>query len=97
MTSSEWGSLAAFEPQDPRHNRKLYGVSGNSFIAAVEFGPTVHAKVLTCGGESGDPLSVHFTDQAEMYRHGQFRDALLTRDDVLAHAASRYHPGNPTQ
>jgi acyl-homoserine-lactone acylase len=94
MTSSEWGSLAAFEPQDPRHNRKQYGVSGNSFIAAVEFGPTVHAKVLTCGGESGDPRSVHFTDQAELYRHGQFRDALLTRDDVLAHAASRYHPGD---
>jgi hypothetical protein len=28
-----------------------------------------------------------------MYRHGQFRDALLTREDVLAHAARRYHPG----
>ena len=94
MTSSEWGSLAAFEPQDPRRNRKLYGVSGNSFIAAVEFGPTVRAKVLTCGGESGDPLSTHFTDQAELYRHGQFRDALLTRDEVLAHAAARYHPGD---
>jgi acyl-homoserine-lactone acylase len=94
MTSSEWGALAAFEPQDPRRNRKLYGVSGNSFIAAVEFGPAVRAKVLTCGGESGDPLSAHFTDQAEMYRHGQFRDALLRRDEVLAHAAARYHPGD---
>ncbi|MGH8253099.1 MAG: penicillin acylase family protein [Steroidobacteraceae bacterium] len=94
MTSSEWGSLAAFEPQDPRRNQKLYGVSGNSFIAAVEFGPSVRAKVLTCGGESGDPASAHFTDQADMYRHGQFRDALLTRDEVLAHAAARYHPGD---
>jgi acyl-homoserine-lactone acylase len=95
MTSSAWGALAAFEPQEPRRNRKLYGVSGNSFIAAVEFGPTVHAKVLSCGGESGDPASPHFTDQADLYRHGRFRDALLTREEVIAHAAARYHPGDP--
>jgi len=94
MTSSQWGALAAFEPQKPRRNRKLYGVSGNSFIAAVEFGPTVRAKVLSCGGESGDPASPHFTDQADLYRHGRFRDALLTREEVLAHAAARYHPGD---
>jgi len=95
MTSSTWGALAAFEPQEPRRNRKLYGVSGNSFIAAVEFGPTVRAKVLSCGGESGDPASPHFADQAELYRRGKFRDALLTREDVLAHAVTRYHPGAP--
>ncbi len=93
LTSSQWGALAAFEPQKPRRNRRLYGVSGNSFIAAIEFGPTVHAKVLICGGESGDPASAHFTDQAPLYAAGRFRDALLTREDVLAHAASRYHPG----
>jgi acyl-homoserine-lactone acylase len=95
MTSSAWGALAAFEPQEPRRNRKLYGVSGNSFIAAVEFSTVVRAKVLSCGGESGDPASSHFTDQADLYRHGKFRDALLTREEVLAHAAARYHPGDP--
>jgi acyl-homoserine-lactone acylase len=94
LASSQWGALAAFEPQKPRRNRRLYGVSGNSFIAAIEFGPTVHAKVLICGGESGDPASPHFTDQAPLYAAGQFRDAWLTRDEVLAHAASRYHPGD---
>jgi acyl-homoserine-lactone acylase len=94
LTSSAWGSLAAFQPNEPRKNTKLYGVSGNSFIAAIDFGPTVRAKVLICGGESGDPASAHFVDQADMYRHGKFRDALLTREDVLAHAARRYHPGD---
>lgn len=95
MASSVWGALAAFEPQEPHRNKKLYGVSGNSFIAAVEFGPTVRAKVLSCGGESGDPDSPHFNDQAELYRTGKFRDALLTKGDVLAHAAARYRPGEP--
>lgn len=93
MASSQWGALAAFEPDKPRKNRKIYGTKGNSFIAAIEFGPTVHAKVLSCGGESGDPASPHFTDQADLYTHGKFRDALLTREDVLGHAASRYRPG----
>jgi acyl-homoserine-lactone acylase len=54
----------------------------------------VRAKVLICGGESGDPASPHFVDQADLYRHGKFRDALLTREDVLAHATSHYHPGD---
>jgi acyl-homoserine-lactone acylase len=94
LTSSAWGSLAAFQPNEPRRNTKLYGVSGNSFIAAIDFGPTVRAKVLICGGESGDPDSPHFVDQADLYRQGKFRDALLTREDVLAHAARRYHPGD---
>jgi acyl-homoserine-lactone acylase len=94
MTSSKWGALAAFTPAEPKKNSRIYGVSGNSFIAAIDFGPIVHAKVLTCGGESGDPASPHFVDQAQMYRHGVFRDALLTREDVLAHAARRYHPGD---
>jgi acyl-homoserine-lactone acylase len=94
MTSSKWGAIAAFTPDEPKKNNKIYGVSGNSFIAAIDFGPTVRAKVLTCGGESGDPASPHFVDQAQMYRHGTFRDALLTRDEVLAHAARRYHPGD---
>jgi acyl-homoserine-lactone acylase len=94
MTSSKWGALAAFTPDEPKKNSKIYGVSGNSFIAAIDFGPVVHAKVLTCGGESGDPASPHFVDQAQMYRHGAFRDALLTREEVLAHAARRYHPGD---
>jgi acyl-homoserine-lactone acylase len=93
LAPSQWGALAAFESDKPRKLKKIYGVSGNSFIAAVEFGPTVHAKVLICGGESGDPASPHFLDQAAMYRRGVFRDALLEREDVLAHAERRYHPG----
>ena len=94
LAPSAWGALAAFESAKPRRTKKLYGVSGNSFIAAVEFGPTVHAKALMCGGESGDPASPHFTDQAEMYAQGRFRDVPFTRADVLAHAVRRYHPGD---
>jgi acyl-homoserine-lactone acylase len=45
------------------------------------------------GGESGDPSSPHFADQAVMYIQGRFRDVLFTPQDVAAHAERHYHPG----
>jgi len=92
FASSQWGALASFESSGPQKTRRIYGSVGNSFIAAVEFGPIVRAKALMSGGESGDPASPHFTDQAQMFVHGQFRDVLFSREDVAAHAERSYHP-----
>jgi acyl-homoserine-lactone acylase len=89
---SSWGALASFDATYPRKTRKIYGSVGNSFVAAVEFGPTVHAKALLSGGESGDPQSPHFTDQASMFAQGRFRDVLFSREEVMAHAERSYHP-----
>jgi len=89
----EWGALASFDSTEPRHTKKLYGSKGNSFVAAVEFGPIVRAKAIMSGGESGDPASPHFNDQAQWFVAGQFRDVLFTPEDVQKHAQRRYHPG----
>jgi len=87
-----WGALASFDSAYPRNTRKIYGSVGNSFVAAVEFGPVIHAKAIMSGGESGDPASPHFTDQALMFTQGRFRDVLFSPQDVLAHAERTYHP-----
>jgi acyl-homoserine-lactone acylase len=92
--SSEWGSLASFIAKEPRETKKIFAATGNSFVAAIEFGPKIHAKAISAGGESGDPKSLHFADQAEMFSKGQFRDVLFYREDVLAHAERQYHPGD---
>jgi acyl-homoserine-lactone acylase len=92
FASSNWGALASFDSPYPRKTRKIYGSVGNSFVAAVEFGPTIHAKAIMSGGESGDPQSPHFTDQAPLFTQGQFRDVLFSRRDVMAHAELSYHP-----
>jgi acyl-homoserine-lactone acylase len=94
MAPSQWGALASFDSDKPRKTRKIYGSVGNSFVAAVEFGPTVHAKAIMTGGESGDPASAHFTDQAQRYRTAEFRDVWFTRSDVESHLERRYHPGS---
>jgi acyl-homoserine-lactone acylase len=91
----EWGALASFDSLKPRTTKRIYGSVGNSFIAAVEFGPVVRAKALMAGGESGDPASVHFSDQAQMFCDGRFRDVWFSTRDIMAHAQRRYHPGEP--
>jgi acyl-homoserine-lactone acylase len=89
---AQWGALASFDWTKPRRTKKIYGAVGNSFVAAVEFGPTIHAKAIMSGGESGDPASPHFTDQALMFSQGHFRDVLFSPEDVRAHAERSYHP-----
>ena len=90
--SSLLGPLAPFEAE--RFNtKKYYGYDGNSFVAAIEFGKKIKAKSILTGGQSFDPLSKHFTDQAEGYINGKFKDVLFYKSDVLKHVERRYHPG----
>ncbi|RFS17966.1 penicillin acylase family protein [Emticicia sp. C21] len=91
--SALWGMLPSYNSRVYPNTKKRYGISGNSFICAVEFGPKIKAKSLLAGGESGDPKSPHFKDQAEMYTKGQFKDILFYKEDVLKNAERSYHPG----
>ena len=90
---SQWGALASFDSTKPRRQKKIYGSVGNSFVAAVEFGSPVRAKAIMSGGESGNPASPHFSDQALMFSRGEFRDVFFTPEDVSAHAEREYRPG----
>ncbi len=93
FTSSAWGMLPSYSSTYFPGTKKRYGVNGNSFICAVEFGNRIKAKSLLAGGESGNPESKHFTDQAEMYTKGIFKDVLFYKEDVSKHAERTYHPG----
>ena len=93
FTSAQWGSLASFGARPYSNTRKFYGSSGNSFVAVVEFGPKVRAWAVTAGGESGDPASPHFADQAARYAGGKLRPVHFYPADIAAHAARTYRPG----
>jgi acyl-homoserine lactone acylase PvdQ len=93
MAASTWGCLPSFVSRVMDGTKKRYGYNGNSFICAVEFGKTVKAKSLLAGGNSSDPASSHFGDQAEMYTQGKFKDVLFYKPDVLRNAERSYHPG----
>jgi acyl-homoserine lactone acylase PvdQ len=93
FASSAWGMLPAYNSRYFPGTKKRYGVHGNSFICAVEFGKRIKAKSLLAGGVSGDIKSKHFNDQLEMYTNGQFKDVLFYKEDVLKHAEKTYRPG----
>ncbi|MBI2536937.1 MAG: acylase [Gemmatimonadetes bacterium] len=94
FTSSRWGSLAAFGARAYRQTKKWYGTSGNSFVAAVEFGDSVRARAITAGGQSGDPASPHFNDQAMRYSTGDLRDVYFYRSQLEGHVEREYRPGS---
>jgi acyl-homoserine-lactone acylase len=93
FTSSRWGSLASFGARPYPGTKKWYGTSGNSFVAVVEFGDRVRARAITAGGESGDPASKHFNDQAERYSTGALREVYFYPEQLKGHTERKYHPG----
>ena len=93
FTSATWGSLASFGARSYNGSKKIYGTSGNSFVAVVEFGPTVRARAVTAGGESGDPKSKHFNDQALRYSTGDLREVYFYPAQLQGHTERSYQPG----
>ena len=93
FTSSRWGSLASFGARTYPGTKKMYGNTGNSFVAVVEFGDRVKARAVTAGGESGDPASPHFNDQAKRYSTGDLREVYFYKEQLQGHTERTYHPG----
>lgn len=93
FASGTWGALAAYGARYDNDTKKMYGTRGNSFVAVVEFGDKVRAKTILAGGQSGDPDSPHFNDQAQRYADIEFKDAAYYKEDVLERAERTYRPG----
>ena len=91
--AATWGSLASYSARAYTNTKKWYGTSGNSFVAVVEFGPTVRARAVTAGGESGDVASKHFNDQAGRYATGNLREVYFYPAQLKGHTEREYHPG----
>ncbi len=92
LASGRWGALASYGART-YDTKKIYGTSGNSFVAVVEFGEKVKAKSILAGGQSGDPDSPHFYDQAQRYIDVEFKDVAFYREDVEASAKKTYRVG----
>ncbi|WP_282053605.1 acylase [Maribacter luteus] len=94
FASGRWGALAAYGARYTNNTKKIYGTRGNSFVAVVEFGEKVKAKSILAGGQSGDPNSPHFNDQAQRYADMQFKEVSFYKADVLKNAKETYKPGD---
>ncbi|WP_310539958.1 penicillin acylase family protein [Phenylobacterium sp.] len=93
FASAQWGSLASFGAGRKPGTKRYYGTSGNSFVAVVEFGDKVRARAISAGGESGDPASKHFNDQAGRYAAGDLREVYFYPEQLSGHTERTYRPG----
>jgi acyl-homoserine lactone acylase PvdQ len=87
------GSLFAYNSGPPLQPGPRLGTGGNSFVKVVEFGSTPRGASILNYGQSGDPESPHFFDQAELYAVRAFKPAWFTRADVEANSVSRLEVG----
>ena len=93
FAASVWGQLPSYTGKYYPGTQKRYGVNGNSFVCAVEFGKKVKARSLLAGGQNNRPSSPHFNDQMERYAKGQFKEVLFYQKDIRRHIERKYHPG----
>jgi acyl-homoserine-lactone acylase len=73
--------------------KERFGYHGHSYVAAVEFGDSPVVRNIIPFGQSRDPKSAHFDDQAALYAAGKLKHGRFTEDDVKAGAKRTYHPG----
>ncbi len=73
--------------------KKHYGVVGATYMGVIEFGDKIRAATLSQFGQSGDPASPHFMDQAKLLSERKLKRSLFYWEDVVAGAKQVYHPG----
>lgn len=57
--------------------------SGPSTRRVIDFSDVDHAVSVLPTGESGNPFSKHYDDQAALYVNGEFRPMLLNKEEIL--------------
>jgi len=62
---------------DAKRQKYRYGWYSHSFVSVVEFRPEIRARSVLVFGESGDPKSPHYFDQAQLLLSGSIQTGLV--------------------
>jgi acyl-homoserine-lactone acylase len=76
------GAIFNFYTRKPEGTKRRYGVMGNSFVAAVEFSAVPKARSVLVFGQSMEPESGHYLDQARLYAAGKFKRSWWRPADI---------------
>ena len=88
------GMVFTFLSRKVPKSKRRYGFHGHSYVSVVEFDPKgIKSKSLIPYGQSSDPESKHYLDQAPMYAAGKFKTVLFGKKKIAEQAKHKYHPG----
>ena len=87
------GVLYSIYAKGERGQKRRYAYGGQGFTLAVAFGSKLSAASVHAFGQSGDPSSSHYFDQAELLSANRMKPVWTTLRDIQANAARVYHPG----
>ena len=77
----------------PDAGPRRFARSGTAWVAVSALGVPVRTRAIVTFGQSADPASAHFFDQAAWFVRGALREAWFVPEDVRTRALRRYVPG----
>lgn len=90
------GIVFNFYAPEARGQKRRYGTAGHSYFSVIEFGAKPKALSVLQFGQSADPTSKHYFDQAALFSKMEFKPAWFTLEEIKANLEASYHPGEKT-
>ena len=86
------GTIFTFGTRESPGQKRMYGTVGDTYIAVVDFSKIPQTRSLLVFGESADPTSPHYFDQANLYSTQHFKPAWFTLPEIKRHQEKKYRP-----